>query len=113
MIGKISNLRNLQEQVEKTVGCKNCLHLLWAKKIVIVNEKNFWKIMAEGREFSNRSLEQFIRNKLVFFWISGPKRYRPPACTVQELPEIVDAVVISHTHYDHLDLNSVKQLHQR
>ena len=80
-------------------------------------KKNFWKLKAEGRELSKilRSLEQFIRNKLGFFWIffSGPKRYRPPACTVQELPEIVDAVVISHTHYDHLDLNSVKQLHQR
>ena len=44
---------------------------------------------------------------------AGPKRYRPPACTVEELPEIVDAVVISHTHYDHLDTNSVKQIHQR
>ena len=43
----------------------------------------------------------------------GPKRYRPPACTVQELPNVIDAIVISHTHYDHLDYNSVFSLHDR
>jgi N-acyl-phosphatidylethanolamine-hydrolysing phospholipase D len=43
----------------------------------------------------------------------GPKRYRPPACTVGGLPDGLDAVVISHDHYDHLDINSVVQLHER
>ena len=43
----------------------------------------------------------------------GPKRYRPPACTVEELPDVIDAVVISHTHYDHMDKNSIQDLNQR
>ena len=43
----------------------------------------------------------------------GPKRYRPPACTIQELPDVIDAVVISHTHYDHMDTQSIKDLHKR
>jgi N-acyl-phosphatidylethanolamine-hydrolysing phospholipase D len=32
----------------------------------------------------------------------GPKRFRRPACDIQELPRI-DAVFISHDHYDHFD----------
>ncbi|XP_038068617.1 N-acyl-phosphatidylethanolamine-hydrolyzing phospholipase D-like [Patiria miniata] len=42
----------------------------------------------------------------------GYKRYRPAPCTVEELPK-VHAVVISHSHFDHLDLPTVKQLNRK
>ncbi|CAP65421.1 uncharacterized protein PODANS_6_9240 [Podospora anserina S mat+] len=39
----------------------------------------------------------------------GPKRYTPPPCKLGDLP-IVDAVVISHSHYDHLSYSSIKDI---
>ncbi|VDK82207.1 unnamed protein product [Dibothriocephalus latus] len=36
----------------------------------------------------------------------GPIRYRPPPCKVSDLPPL-DAVVISHNHFDHMDVNTI------
>ncbi len=43
------------------------------------------------------------------FGLLGPKRARPPALRLDELPP-VDVVVLSHNHYDHLDLSSLRWL---
>lgn len=39
----------------------------------------------------------------------GPKRFHEAPIKISELPDI-DAVVISHDHYDHLDYQSIKEL---
>ena len=46
-----------------------------------------------------------------FQW-SGPKRFHPAPQTIDELPDI-DAVIISHDHYDHLDMHSIVGLSAR
>jgi len=43
---------------------------------------------------------------------AGPKRAQPPGIAIADLPAI-DVIVISHNHYDHLDVDSVRQLSDR
>ncbi len=46
-----------------------------------------------------------------FSWI-GPKRFHKTPIEVQDLPD-VDVVVISHDHYDHLDMDSIIRLTEK
>ncbi|WAC25736.1 MBL fold metallo-hydrolase [Ancylobacter sp. SL191] len=43
---------------------------------------------------------------------AGPKRVTPPGIRFDDLPPI-DAVLLSHSHYDHLDLRTLSRLHRR
>ncbi len=42
----------------------------------------------------------------------GPKRFQPVPVALRSLPPL-DAIVISHDHYDHLDLQAIRELAKR
>ena len=42
---------------------------------------------------------------------AGPKRLIPPAIPIDKLPKI-DVITVSHNHYDHLDLRSLKKIYK-
>jgi L-ascorbate metabolism protein UlaG (beta-lactamase superfamily) len=46
------------------------------------------------------------------FSFVGPKRVRAPGVRFQDLPRI-DLVLLSHNHYDHMDLPTLKRLQER
>ena len=48
-------------------------------------------------------------NRVSPFSFAGPKRMRPPGIKFEDLPHI-DYVMISHNHYDHLDIHTVKKI---
>ena len=46
-----------------------------------------------------------------FSWL-GPRRYTEAPCQVEEIP-IIDAVVISHNHYDHMDHPTIMKIKKK
>jgi L-ascorbate metabolism protein UlaG (beta-lactamase superfamily) len=53
-----------------------------------------------------------VSGAVVLFWavsFLGPKRAKKPGIKFEDLPKI-DIVLISHSHYDHLDIPTIKKL---
>ena len=48
-------------------------------------------------------------NRASPFQFAGPKRYTEPGLTFENLP-LIDIVIISHDHYDHLDKTTINKL---
>lgn len=43
---------------------------------------------------------------------AGPKRHQPPGLAISELPRI-DAVLVTHSHYDHLSIECLRTLYRQ
>ena len=43
---------------------------------------------------------------------AGPRRFHPPPVAIEDLPPL-DAVLVSHDHFDHLDHTTIRQLAKR
>jgi N-acyl-phosphatidylethanolamine-hydrolysing phospholipase D len=57
----------------------------------------------------NILLDPFLSNYATSVPPFGPKRYTPPGLPVDKLP-VVDLLIISHNHYDHLDRTTLETL---
>jgi L-ascorbate metabolism protein UlaG (beta-lactamase superfamily) len=45
-------------------------------------------------------------------WFAGPRRVRPPGHSLDALPS-VDLLLVTHNHYDHMDLPTLRQVRKR
>ncbi|KAJ2890117.1 hypothetical protein IWW38_004309 [Coemansia aciculifera] len=52
--------------------------------------------------------DPIFKRRTVFSWL-GPERLRPTPCQLSDLPH-PDIVLVSHNHFDHLDVDVVKDL---
>lgn len=91
----------------------------------LTNNEHPWRPLLEGEKFSatfinhstfllqlpglNVLTDPVYSERVSPFRFAGPKRVRPPGIRFDDLPAI-DVVIISHNHYDHLDLETLKQL---
>ncbi|KAJ2448305.1 hypothetical protein GGF42_005152 [Coemansia sp. RSA 2424] len=52
--------------------------------------------------------DPIFKRRTVFSWL-GPERLRPAPCQLADLPQ-PDVVLVSHNHFDHLDVDVVREL---
>jgi len=58
---------------------------------------------------ANLLTDPFFSERASPLAFAGPKRVRPPGVRFEDLPPI-DVVVVSHNHYDHMDLPTLQRL---
>jgi L-ascorbate metabolism protein UlaG (beta-lactamase superfamily) len=85
-----------------TVKPKSGLRVTWLGHSTVIIEMDGYTILTDPVWGSRSS---------PFSWL-GPKRWYAPPISLADLPKI-DAVLISHDHYDHLDYPSILALKQR
>jgi L-ascorbate metabolism protein UlaG (beta-lactamase superfamily) len=74
-------------------------------RITLVNHST---VLVQGSGFNLLTDPIWSERASPLSWI-GPRRHRKPGVRIEDIPPI-DAVLVSHNHFDHLDLVTLRQL---
>lgn len=83
-------------------------HLTNGIRIYFINHSTFL-IQAYG---TNILTDPIWGDRAGPFNLIGPERKRPPGIMFKNIPDI-DLILLSHNHYDHLDLPTLKKLNEK
>ena len=89
-------------QVARPRAAPDELRVTWVGHSTLLLQAGGWNVLTDPIWSERASPVQW----------AGPARLVPPALAFDDLPPL-DAVVISHDHYDHLDRATVARLHER
>ncbi|HEY6125922.1 MAG TPA: MBL fold metallo-hydrolase, partial [Steroidobacteraceae bacterium] len=73
------------------------LRATWLGHSTVLIEIDGWRVLTDPVWGPRASPSRFL----------GPKRFQPVPVEVRELPPL-DAVIVSHDHYDHLDYTTMR-----
>ena len=91
-----------------TQGAKPAERIYDGARITFINHSTFL-IQTKGLNILTDPV--YSERVSPFSW-AGPKRMRPPGIAFEDLP-MIDVILLSHNHYDHLDISTVKKLNQK
>ena len=95
------------EKKESAYGAKPESIITHGVKITFVNHSTFL-IQIDGK---NILTDPVWSERTSPFDFVGPKRMRQPGIRFEDLPKI-DYIILSHNHYDHLDINTIKKIYK-
>tara|TARA_R110000868_G_scaffold408293_3_gene690963 strand:+ start:30778 stop:31836 length:1059 start_codon:yes stop_codon:yes gene_type:complete len=92
-----------------TFGPKPAARITDSTQVIIYVNHSTFLIQTDGL---NILTDPVYSKRVSPFSFAGPKRMRPPGIQFDDLPEI-DFVLLSHNHYDHLDIATIKRIQQK